>query len=389
MELDNWELDLNYTFVLYLFTAILSFGAACFLVDAAYEKTGNSLLTKTAEYTRVLEPMEYPVLFTALLSVACTAVYIYLMLKRVDTSHGLTTTLRNIYEYIVNGSTSDFVLHQFLEVVVALAKINVFAMFYQKYVNRERMKIGYLVPVVCYMFCMVISTDRNIFLRFVLYTLCLWIFFYSYYSKKEIEATNRKVFFQTAFYIAILAVVFFALGKMKNYTSNLKRMLSIYAGSGLYNFNLFLKNHSSTSLKMGQSTFSELLNTLKAFGLFGGNANTVAEHGKFITFTARNGYVYSSNIYSAMRPYAEDFGYLGMIIYPFFLGAFYEVLYIKAKTAKAGFKWILYALLMYSIVYFPIAEQFFWRFHLGLVYEIGWVTVFYLLFFNDNRIRAF
>ena len=33
-NLDNWELDLNYTFVLYLFTAILSFGAACFLVDA-------------------------------------------------------------------------------------------------------------------------------------------------------------------------------------------------------------------------------------------------------------------------------------------------------------------------------------------------------------------
>ena len=93
------------------------------------------------------------------------------------------------------------------------------------------------------------------------------------------------------------------MGKAKQYTSNLYRMVGIYAGSGLYNFNLYVKQ-GGINLTYGASTFSALTGVLSRFGLniFGGNT---VEEMPLIVQTSTNGYVYASNIYSSSLLYQQ------------------------------------------------------------------------------------
>ncbi|HFI0512071.1 TPA: O-antigen polymerase, partial [Streptococcus suis] len=151
---------------------------------------------------------------------------------------------------------------------------------------------------------------------------------------------------------------------------------SLYGGSGLYNFNILLNNSNGYQLKMGEETFKSvkvLLNTI--FGTV--SQETITFFDPQIAYKSSTGFVYISNIYSALRPFLIDFGYLGMILFPGFIGIFYESLYSIAMKHKYNFSWIIYSALIYSVVYFSISEQFFARIHLGSMYEIFWLIVFY------------
>ena len=89
-------------------------------------------------------------------------------------------------------------------------------------------------------------------------------------------------------------------------------------------------------------------------------------------------------IYTAFKPYVEDFGCFGMVIFPFVTGMFYEWLYLKAKRGRYNYSWIIYCALIYPIIFYPILEQLFRRFHLGFVYEIFWLTVVYLAVYGGD-----
>ena len=107
-----------------------------------------------------------------------------------------------------------------------------------------------------------------------------------------------------------------------------------------------------------------------------------------VVFRSPNGYVYASNVYSALTPYVIDFGLIGNIIFPLVLGFFFRKIYISALRKGSLYSWGIYAMLVYAIVYFPIAEQFFMRFHLGLVYEIGWFSIIYFLVFGGKKVKV-
>ena len=91
-------------------------------------------------------------------------------------------------------------------------------------------------------------------------------------------------------------------------------------------------------------------------------------------------------VWHVVSDYLDDFGYFGMLIFPLIMGGFFEILYWFAKKNRFGFSWICYALLVYPLLYFTIAEQFFARLHLGIVYEIMWVLIFYYLIYDKNGI---
>ena len=203
----------------------------------------------------------------------------------------------------------------------------------------------------------------------------------------SLHATNMQIVKRTLLIFLAAVGCFYLLGKAKSYTSNLERMIGIYGGSGLYNFNLTLDQLENVDLQYGKETFSQLIKTLNVFGInLGDGASNEVLH-EMIVFTAPNGYVYASNIYSAMGPYVVDFGYAGVIIFPFIMGLFFEFLFICAMRLGSLYLWGLYSMLIYPVVYFPIAEQFYMRLHLGLAYEIFWFSIIYYFSFGKKRIH--
>ncbi|WP_261447090.1 hypothetical protein, partial [Streptococcus mitis] len=66
---------------------------------------------------------------------------------------------------------------------------------------------------------------------------------------------NFKIIRNSIVFGLIALGTFYIFGQMKGYTSNFQRVVGLYGGSGLYNFNIYLDKFPSVSLQWGSETF--------------------------------------------------------------------------------------------------------------------------------------
>lgn len=383
----NWNVNINGIFIIYIISAIVAFGGGCaivnFLGKPVYVKNGGVKV----DYLGKVIKTKYPVNFFLLLTLLLSCVYIFKLLLDVGTGGTFTDKLRRIYE-LGSECSPGFIFTQCREIITAIAYINTFRIIIRVYTRKDSISfIKLLIPIIAFFVVILISTERNFFLRYAIYFLCVWILIYKEtHNQKYI---NLKIFAQVLLFLVVIVLMFFIMGKAKQYKSDFFKMISIYAGSGLNDFNLWIKEFNE-SLLFGKSTFTTFLSSfgtiLKIFGI--NLQGTVSQFDPFIEYVSPNGYLYSSNIYTSLRPYIEDFGYLGVIFIPFLIGVFYQWLYNRASKKAFGLAWVLYALLVYAIIYFPIGEQLFRRFHLGFIYEIVWITIIYKIVFGRKKCKV-
>lgn len=384
LNYENWQVKINGKFVLYVATAIASFGVGCELINRlsrygkAVRRPKPRLPLKAVSPNRVRYPAGVFVVVSAI------AVSVYVLKLILDAGGGsVSEVLNKIYINIVREDYSPgIIFNQLREIATAIAYISVYRFFLKSYMRRDKVKYSaLLVPIVLFLVMVLFTTDRNVLLRFVIFTLCVWVFLYleNHAGKKAV----RTVVIVAIVAVVIAAIVFFMYGKLKGYKSDIWRALSIYGGSGLYNFNLWL-DMPHEPLQYGMKTFNTLFTTIEyILSPLGVNFNlTNARFDTFISFTAPNGYVYSSNVYSAFFPFVTDFGYFGMIIFPLVEGLFFQWLYCRMKSRKYGFALVLYCMLIYPVIYLPILDQLFLRFTLGFVYEWFWLYVIYIIAFG-------
>lgn len=386
LNYENWQVNINGKFVLYIATAIVSFGVGCALITKfsrygkAVRRPKPRLPLKSVAPTRV----RYPAGVLAMVSAITVSIYVLKLI--LDAGGGsVSEVLNKIYMNIVREDYSPgIIFNQMREIATAIAYISVYRFFLKSYLRRDKVKYSVLlVPIVLFLIMVLFTTDRNVLLRFVIFTLCVWVFLYleNHSGKKAVQF----VVLVAIITVAISAIVFFMYGKLKGYQSDIWRSLSIYGGSGLYNFNLWL-DMPHEPLQYGMKTFNTLFSTieflLKPLGVNFNLTNTNTE--AFIIFAAPNGYVYSSNVYSAFFPFVTDFGYFGMILFPLIEGLFFQWLYCRMKTRKYGFSLVLYCMLIYPVIYMPIADQLFLRFTLGFIYEWFWLYVIYIIAFGKK-----
>ena len=381
----NWEVQISPKFILYVSTAIVAWILGGALIKRL-SKHSSRVVNNRLPLCNTCIKYKYPVNFFLILSVVLTFLYVFKLLSDAGAVGGFSAILRAIYENTVNGYTPGFVFNQMREVVVAIAYVNTFRFFQRLFSKSDKISIvKLLIPIAMDMVLILITTDRNILLRYAIYLACLYVLFFR--ENKNFKNINAAIVRRVAVMVIAVVAVFFVMGVAKQYTSNFARSISIYGGSGLYNFNLWLDNQTVSST--GSATFSTFLRViselLERIGVTTG-WNTAARFDEYIIFTSSNGYVYSSNIYSALKPFVEDMGYFGVVFFPFILGVFYQWLYLRAKRNKYKFSWVLYCMLIYPVVFFPIAEQLFHRFTLGFVYEIAWLAIVYYGVYGKRRV---
>ncbi len=382
---ENWQVFIKDRFIVYIFIAVGAFSAGCFLATTMMPSVHMGKGDKCRVPDNQTAISNYSILFIVISSLLCTAVYV-LIAVRIGLSNGGGGSLFRAIYVASSANTHNFVFHQFREIVVALAEVSVIVFFKSLYLFRKPIKL-LIIPIICFFACTMFATDRNIFIRFIVFVLCIWILFYSSMSGLSIVQTNKRIIRITSIVVLLAVVAFYLLGKLKSYTSNFERMVGIYGGSGLYNFNYCLDILERMTPQYGTQTFSQLIETLRIFGIdIGGSLSSNYQLG-MVVFSAPNGYVYASNIYSAMAPYVMDFGIFGLILFPLVFGGVFELLYCLATDRGSYYLWGLYSMLAYAIVYFTIGDQFFMRFHLGLVYELMWYTLLYLVVVGTNRVK--
>ncbi len=383
----NWEVKINGIFVLYVCTAIISFGLGGKLISRIMHSTSvNAQSSSKISVDDANLKRRYPIYFLLILSACLSVLYMHKLLS--DAGAGsLSDKLRKIYDSIVeNNYTPGFIYNQMREIVTAIAYINTYRLMIKLFSRKDKISvIALILPILNFIATVLVASDRNVFIRYAFYFICLYVLFFTENYKKK--NANVKIIKRIAIMGIIAVVLFFLFGKMKQYSSDFVRSISIYGGSGLYNFNLWVKDYNEP-LMYGNATFSTFLNSLKTILGYAGinlDVHTFNRFDVFIKFESANGYSYSSNIYSALKPYVEDFGYFGVILFPFIIGALFQLLFINAKKVKYNFAWLVYCMMIYSVLFFPIAEQFFGRFTLGFIYEIGWLSIFYFGIFGIKK----
>lgn len=385
----NWEVKINSTFVLYITTALVSFGVGALVIK---KFSSNKLVTETISQRlslkKELPSRHYPELFFIIISVAAAGLYCFKLLSDVGGSGSMSERIRHIYDSVVGGYSPGFVFNQCLELVIAIAYINTYRLFQEIYSRSRAISIVNLfIPIFIFIIAVMISSDRNIFLRFAIYFICLFTLFFRENTKKK--NINKSIIFKVSLLLLLLVIIFFLLGKSKQYSSGILKSLGIYGGSGLYVFNIWVVDFEEPLL-YGQSTFSEFIKVFNS--IFGHIGLTLPDaqvdrFDAFIEFESSNGYVFSSNIYTALKPYVEDFGFFGVILFPFAIGMLYQKLYMRMRKSKYGYNWVLYCMLIYPIVFFPILEQLIRRFHLGFIYEVVWLTLVYYFVYGKINVR--
>ena len=391
LNVTNWEIEINQFFITVVFIAIASFATGSYYIRL--KRTNYGMITEKSHYFEskrsfnkyALVMRKYPLVTICLLTFLLFIVFILLLLREVGTAGGLSATLRRIYDSRFASEGGHFLFHQVEKIIIEIGYINFFHLmnvcfFMRKGSKKNRHIILTLLPIALSGICVIISTDRNIILRFFIYALILWILYFQRSPRRRLSRSNRIILGSTIVIAILMMFAFFILGKMKQYTSNLERMIGIYGGSGLYNFNTWVESFKGSNT-FGYATFKALLNVFSAFGI---SIDNPVEELPLVVHGAKNGYVFASNIYSSLQPFYQDFGIVGVIIFVFIMGVFFEYLYQKTHEKSYSLNWIIYASFAYPLIFMSIAEQFYARLHLGLVYEIFYLLLIYYLTYGRH-----
>ena len=377
-NIENWDIDsygYDWETTFCVFLTIISFVFGCIVISLFSDR--KLVVKQNIENDISYRGLHfYPYIFFDLLAVFLFILFLHYKIRESSFSSLLDfqNIVRNFYD---TGKEYNFFTTQIFESLTALAYISFHRIMLEKHYIEKHSIFKLVLPIVIFLFAVLLYTDRNVFLRFIIFAIFLYIMSHNW---KGINIKkNRQLAINVSIIGVVVTVVFWLYGYLKAYTSNLERMIGIYAGSGIYAFNLWLQNFDNGYTE-GAVTLSSVLRSLYALGI--GSGSDINQKWEFITYAAENGYVFSTNIYSALRVYYQDFGLFGLVIIPFLMGLFFEKLYWLATKGRFGFWWLFYAAHIYHVVYFPISEQFLLRFHFGLVYEIFWLYFFYYLLYG-------
>ena len=158
---------------------------------------------------------------------------------------------------------------------------------------------------------------------------------------------------------SILALIVFApifyfstfwIGRTIN--TELFSYLSIYVGSGIEGFNLYVGDRVSTPRYFGEETFLGLRGVLQSWGLAGYVGTP------FLEVRSMNGHL--TNIYTFFRRPDHDFGLLGMCIFTFLVSFLLSIIYykeVKFGDYRKNTTYVLtYGYLYYWIIYSSLEQ---------------------------------
>ena len=187
----NWEIRINGIFVLYVSTAIISFGLGGLLIKqlciskAIKPQSCNNILVNETNV-----PKKYPVYLLLAISAVLALIYVYRLLSSVPNAGSFSDKLRAIYNNIIyNGYTPGFLFNQMREVVTAIAYVNTYRLMIKLFSRKDSVSIVALVlPIFIFVVTALVTSDRNIFIRYAFYFICLYVlFFRESYKKKSVK----------------------------------------------------------------------------------------------------------------------------------------------------------------------------------------------------------
>lgn len=235
--------------------------------------------------------------------------------------------------------------------------------FLRNYILNKVKKYFYLIFIVFYFLFNFLSGGRAELIDYFIFICFIAICFYmhtkswnSKYYYKVIKTILKATF--------LFLVIFLIAGNLrsKNVFGRVWRVLSLYIGESIPLLDNYLMNPRAPDSLFGENTLFGIYRFLRKFS---DSIPYLYAPYEFTTFI--NGE--SGNVYTMIRRYHEDFGYLGLFALSFFISSVYTFCLITVRK-KNDWRLMIYAMCFSPIINISIEERLF-----IYIVDIGYIAI--------------
>lgn len=202
-------------------------------------------------------------------------------------------------------------------------------------------QMKYIPSILLYIGLVFLSGGRTKILYLFIYIIVIALNYRFFILNKAKVSLRTYIRIVISFVLFILLFQFMAIFAGRN-TASLWNNFQIYFGSSIFAFSNYIKSPPAFEF-FGRETLYGFLSALKALGF---NIPTFTKH---LEPTLVNNI--STNIYTAIRRYNQDFTILGGLIVSIIISTFYGILY---KLTKSNLNEL--TIMMFSIILIPLFE---------------------------------
>lgn len=395
INVNRWEFTIDAATVLIILSSLFVFGAAQQTVIHFMEKRSSVMYSgKTVcrryrmeiETGRDKKPISLPLWQMLMVSFVLLLMLFYYFYKTYQLSltagnpGGLSLMLKYVRDATLNFATVGKVANLFSLVAQGAAYVFSFIFLYNMiWCGWKTRDLLLLIPLVLLFVFQILSAIRTGFIMNVAYLVIIGCILYQ--QKKHWNYWNTvKIVLIGAAGLCVFLLIFRFTGLMKDSGTGVSAFYSIskYIGFSIPGFNDYVMNPRADTGYMGDHTLVSVYSVLRQLGM---DLPQLSIHHDFVGFTE-----ISSNVYSCLRRYIEDYTYVGMYIIMAGLGAFFAAMfYTIQQRPQANFLLILYGNFAYTLLMFSIDDQFFlYNLSTTFLYLVVFIAGFYYCFVYRN-----
>lgn len=185
-----------------------------------------------------------------------------------------------------------------------------------------RKNLKFIVPIIFYLPFIILSGGRMGLLNLTIYMLLTGAIIYERSQSFHPKAKQKIIIVSLAAGVSFLCLFLlfgFFTGKVSLHGRSPFAIIAHYGGLSAPALSVYLNSTPLESPYIGLTTLWDIYSKLRVLGL------SLPQNMTFLNFVQFNGI--NTNVYTAMRRYVEDYGYIGMYLIMYFLGIIYTAFY--------------------------------------------------------------
>jgi oligosaccharide repeat unit polymerase len=391
LNYSKWNEDISSITVLSVLVALIFFGAG--------EIVGRSFLTQfsishnSKDYS-ILSSNQYirikkRYIFVTIAVISMVIYFHYNHILSLARQVGFSSSMHNLLYYVriaqfspeIDSSRSGL-LNLGLTFSTVISYFFIFVFMFNFIISEHKKKYyRYLIPGLLNVINIVLTTGRTQFINLATFILIL-LFFMLKHKYKWSTRLNNKILTYGIIGVILFLVIFRMSGYLtgKSESLSLWDNISIYLGSPIIALSKYFESPPERFL-FGSETFYSIYHILRKFGF------DIPQYDLIHSFISWDS-VSNVNIYTSIRRYIHDFGFLGMSIMMFSLGLFYGFFYKYVKIKRnVDLRTVVYAMYFFPITQIALEERFFTNIvSIQGVYNLTFIFLIWKYFIKEKNL---
>ena len=390
MNITAWGIDLSIKTMVVVLTGAISFIGAGAVYRMAH---GRRLIQETVEIEHI-QIARWKNIFVIVFGMVTMLLY-YKEAVRLSAyadsywkSFGVMVAYKRVVSY--GSVTLNPIVNQMTKVVYSFGYIYMYIFMNNIFASREKNRIikniEYLLPAFLFVAMSIIKGNRVDIMQLVV----MGVFLYYMFLHRKVgwnKHISGKMLKKAFLIFAIGMIIFYYMKELVGRVSSLNFLeyVTQYIGGSIQLLDQYIKDSTKSNAVPFGETLTGLITGFRKLGL------TTVTLRKQLEFRYTPTGIYLGNVYTALRRYYNDAGWIGVVLFPatlsLIMNAFYRrVRLYKNNSIKHIYKTIVYASLLY-VVPFQAMEDSFYINKVTIGYLIELLILYICVLFTFKKIR--